>query len=223
MFYFIIWGSRQKRNKFMALETAHCIAPCTKKVIIEQRSAVNGVGGGIHEPLLFPVIKIEKHRSRLGTDIGSVSEYELPLDTRWEFPRQDLQLGKSLGEGAFGHVVQAQANGIIEKNSVSTVAVKMLKGKFDLWLLCRTIPSCFSFFFVLWQQKATRTRNWWISSPKWRWWRWSVHTSIFSICSVAALRMVRYTSSWNLLRTAICVTFYANIAPVLDMSAPLDN
>jgi hypothetical protein len=28
-------------------------------------------------------------------------------------------------------VVQAQANGIIEKNSVSTVAVKMLKGKFD--------------------------------------------------------------------------------------------
>ncbi|XP_046633062.1 fibroblast growth factor receptor 4-like isoform X1 [Daphnia pulicaria] len=119
--------SRQKRNKFMALETAHCIAPCTKKVIIEQRSAVNGVGGGIHEPLLFPVIKIEKHRSRLGTDIGSVSEYELPLDTRWEFPRQDLQLGKSLGEGAFGHVVQAQANGIIEKNSVSTVAVKMLK------------------------------------------------------------------------------------------------
>jgi len=131
MFIFICY-SRQKRNKFMALETAHCIAPCTKKVIIEQRSAVNGVGGGIHEPLLFPVIKIEKHRSRLGTDIGSVSEYELPLDTRWEFPRQDLQLGKSLGEGAFGHVVQAQANGIIEKNSVSTVAVKMLKGKVDL-------------------------------------------------------------------------------------------
>lgn len=114
----------------MALETVHCIAPCTKKVIIEQRSVANGVGGGLHEPLLFPVIKIEKHRSRLGTDMGSVSEYELPLDTQWEFPRQQLQLGKSLGEGAFGHVVQAQADGILRQGAVTTVAVKMLKGKF---------------------------------------------------------------------------------------------
>ena len=32
----------------MALEAAHCIAPSTKKVIIEQRSCVNG----IHEPLV---------------------------------------------------------------------------------------------------------------------------------------------------------------------------
>ncbi|XP_059352290.1 fibroblast growth factor receptor 4-like isoform X2 [Daphnia carinata] len=119
--------SRQKRNKFMALETAHCIAPCTKKVIIEQRSALNGVGGGLHEPLLFPVIKIEKHRSRLDTNIGSVSEYELPMDEKWEFPRQSLKLGKSLGEGAFGHVVQAQADGILNDNIVRTVAVKMLK------------------------------------------------------------------------------------------------
>lgn len=116
----------------MALETAHCIAPCTKKVIIEQRSALNGVGGGLHEPLLFPVIKIEKHRSRLDTNIGSVSEYELPMDEKWEFPRQSLKLGKSLGEGAFGHVVQAQADGILNDNVVRTVAVKMLKGKFGL-------------------------------------------------------------------------------------------
>lgn len=116
--------SRRKRNKFMALEAAHCIAPSTKKVIIEQRSCVNG----IHEPLLFPVIKIEKqHRARLGTDLTSVSEYELPLDSKWEFPRQQLSLGKSLGEGAFGHVVQAQADGIVKSGVSTTVAVKMLK------------------------------------------------------------------------------------------------
>ena len=77
--------------------------------------------------MLFPVIKIEKHRSRLGIDIGL--KYELPLDTQWEFPRQQLQLGKSLGEGAFGHVVQAQADGILKQVAVTTVAVKMLKGK----------------------------------------------------------------------------------------------
>ena len=57
----------------------------------------------------------------------SVSEYELPLDSRWEFPRQQLQLGKSLGEGAFGHVVQAQAHGIVQPGTTTTVAVKMLK------------------------------------------------------------------------------------------------
>jgi len=109
----------------MALETAHCIAPSTKKVIIEQR---NSCVNGIHEPLMFPVIKIEKHRSRLGTDLTSVSEYELPLDTKWEFPRDHLFLGKSLGEGAFGHVVQAQAEGIVKTSPSTTVAVKMLKG-----------------------------------------------------------------------------------------------
>lgn len=117
---------RQKRNKFMALETAHCIAPCTKKVIIEPRSLAGSIVGS-HEPLLCPVIKIEKHRSRLNTDLTSVSEYELPLDERWEFARHSLKLGKSLGEGAFGHVVQAQADGIVRPGAVTTVAVKMLK------------------------------------------------------------------------------------------------
>ena len=79
------------------------------------------------------MIKIEKqHRARLGTDLTSVSEYELPLDSKWEFPRQQLSLGKSLGEGAFGHVVQAQADGIVKSGVSTTVAVKMLKG---IWFI----------------------------------------------------------------------------------------
>ena len=149
--------SKNKRTKFMNLETAQCIVSCTKKVIIEQRSGNGGGGGGEHEQeplLLFPVIKIEKQRSRITTDMTSmVSEYELPLDERWEFPRQHLVLGKSLGEGAFGHVVQAQANGIITPNATTTVAVKMLKGKFDL---------IFKLQFVLKinkLQRVTRIRN----------------------------------------------------------------
>lgn len=138
--------SRQKRNKFMALETAHCIAPCTKKVIIEPRSAADGVGGGLHESLLFPVIKIEKHRQRLGTDMSSVTEYELPLDTQWEFPREQLKLGKSLGEGAFGHVVQARADGILEPGTDTTVAVKMLKGKSSIDSLSFTFTVCLELY-----------------------------------------------------------------------------
>ena len=36
------------------------------------------------------------------TTLTTVSEYELPLDPEWEFPRENLTLGKTLGEGAFG-------------------------------------------------------------------------------------------------------------------------
>ena len=47
--------------------------------------------------------------SRLGsesTTLTTVSEYELPLDPAWEFPRSDLKLCETLGEGAFGKVSQ---------------------------------------------------------------------------------------------------------------------
>uniref|UniRef100_A0AAR2KA78 receptor protein-tyrosine kinase n=2 Tax=Pygocentrus nattereri TaxID=42514 RepID=A0AAR2KA78_PYGNA len=46
---------------------------------------------------------------------------------KWEFPRERLQLEKSLGRGAFGKVMQASAFGIGNSVSRMTVAVKMLK------------------------------------------------------------------------------------------------
>ncbi|XP_061777484.1 vascular endothelial growth factor receptor 1 isoform X2 [Nerophis ophidion] len=46
---------------------------------------------------------------------------------QWEFPRERLKLGKNLGRGAFGKVVQASAFGIDGASSCRTVAVKMLK------------------------------------------------------------------------------------------------
>nr|XP_056706328.1 fibroblast growth factor receptor 2 isoform X4 [Euleptes europaea] len=61
--------------------------------------------------------------------LAGVSEYELPEDPKWEFPRDKLTLGKPLGEGCFGQVVMAEAVEIDKdrpKEAV-TVAVKMLK------------------------------------------------------------------------------------------------
>ncbi|XP_007522452.2 vascular endothelial growth factor receptor 1 [Erinaceus europaeus] len=52
----------------------------------------------------------------------------LPYDAnKWEFARERLKLGKSLGRGAFGKVVQASAFGIKKSPTCRTVAVKMLK------------------------------------------------------------------------------------------------
>ncbi|ETE73735.1 Fibroblast growth factor receptor 4, partial [Ophiophagus hannah] len=61
--------------------------------------------------------------------LAGVMEVELPLDSKWEFPRDRLVLGKPLGEGCFGQVVRAEAYGIDTERPERplTVAVKMLK------------------------------------------------------------------------------------------------
>ncbi|KAG2455277.1 FGFR4 factor, partial [Polypterus senegalus] len=61
--------------------------------------------------------------------LPGVMELELPLDPNWEFPRDNLVLGKPLGEGCFGQVVRAEAYGMNKENldQACTVAVKMLK------------------------------------------------------------------------------------------------
>ncbi|XP_067324580.1 vascular endothelial growth factor receptor 2-like [Anolis sagrei] len=52
----------------------------------------------------------------------------LPSDvSKWEFPRERLILGKPLGQGAFGQVIEANAFGIDKTSFCRTVAVKMLK------------------------------------------------------------------------------------------------
>ncbi len=66
----------------------------------------------------------------MSSELTSVSEYEIPLDKEWEFPRDRLTVGKPLGEGAFGQVRKGEAFGISGKNCSTPVAVKMLKGQF---------------------------------------------------------------------------------------------
>ncbi|XP_054919282.1 uncharacterized protein [Dermacentor andersoni] len=50
------------------------------------------------------------------------------VDEQWEYPRENLILEQSLGEGEFGRVVRARARDIGGVRGFTTVAVKMLKG-----------------------------------------------------------------------------------------------
>ncbi|XP_078401502.1 vascular endothelial growth factor receptor 1 isoform X1 [Cetorhinus maximus] len=84
--------------------------------------------------------KLRKPRSaEIKTDYLSIimDPDEVPLDeqcerlpyddNKWEFPRDRLKLGKALGRGAFGKVVEASAFGINKSSTCKTVAIKMLK------------------------------------------------------------------------------------------------
>ncbi|XP_067085671.1 mast/stem cell growth factor receptor kita isoform X1 [Osmerus mordax] len=62
-----------------------------------------------------------------GNNYVYIDPTQLPYDHQWEFPRDKLRFGKTLGSGAFGKVVEATAYGLSKADTVMTVAVKMLK------------------------------------------------------------------------------------------------
>uniref|UniRef100_A0A672FN59 receptor protein-tyrosine kinase n=1 Tax=Salarias fasciatus TaxID=181472 RepID=A0A672FN59_SALFA len=62
-----------------------------------------------------------------GNNYTYIDTSQLPYDSKWEFSRQKLRFGKTLGSGAFGKVVRATAYGLCSADTVTTVAVKMLK------------------------------------------------------------------------------------------------
>uniref|UniRef100_A0AAQ4NS17 Fibroblast growth factor receptor n=1 Tax=Gasterosteus aculeatus aculeatus TaxID=481459 RepID=A0AAQ4NS17_GASAC len=75
------------------------------------------------------LMRVARLSSSCSPMLAGVMEFELPYDPDWEFPRENLTLGKPLGEGCFGQVVRADAYGINKDSPdpASTVAVKMLK------------------------------------------------------------------------------------------------
>ncbi|XP_015205530.2 macrophage colony-stimulating factor 1 receptor [Lepisosteus oculatus] len=62
-----------------------------------------------------------------GNNYTFIDPTQLPYNEKWEFPRDKLRLGKILGAGAFGKVVEATAYGLGKEDNVVRVAVKMLK------------------------------------------------------------------------------------------------
>ena len=62
---------------------------------------------------------------------------DIPLDEYWEIERDQLIIGDTLGEGAFGIVVKAEAIGLKDQPRACIVAVKMLKGMYGFFsVLC---------------------------------------------------------------------------------------
>lgn len=115
----------EKLMKHRAMETVH---QWTKKIIIVKPMA----DSTNPQVMQIPIVKIEKQRTTMiqssqNSDPNPFSEYEFPLDSNWEFPRNNLALGSTLGEGAYGRVVMAEANGLMKNPSNLIVAVKMVK------------------------------------------------------------------------------------------------
>lgn len=120
----------------------------------------------------MPVVKIEKQKSKYTKlqDQTCLSEYELPLDPCWEFPRSNLSLSKTLGEGAFGKVLRGEADGILCDNVVTTVAVKMLKGKQTNNI--KSIKFCFVFNYsdrIQFNVKTKFSYNFFLNYTKFIW------------------------------------------------------
>ncbi|XP_068183940.1 proto-oncogene tyrosine-protein kinase receptor Ret isoform X2 [Antennarius striatus] len=74
-------------------------------------------------PISFPANNVR----RGSQDSIETDTFKIPEDPKWEFPRKNLVLGKTLGEGEFGKVVKATAFRLKGKAGYTTVAVKMLK------------------------------------------------------------------------------------------------
>uniref|UniRef100_A0A8C5QBC6 receptor protein-tyrosine kinase n=1 Tax=Leptobrachium leishanense TaxID=445787 RepID=A0A8C5QBC6_9ANUR len=62
-----------------------------------------------------------------GNNYTCIDPNQLPYNEKWEFPRNNLHFGKTLGAGAFGKVIEATAFGMGKDDSALRVAVKMLK------------------------------------------------------------------------------------------------
>ncbi|XP_058133002.1 vascular endothelial growth factor receptor 1 [Dasypus novemcinctus] len=120
--YLTVQGTADKSNLELITLTCTCVAATLFWLLLT----------------LF-IRKLKRSSTEIKTDYLSIimDPDEVPLDeqcerlpyeaSKWEFARERLKLGKSLGRGAFGKVVQASAFGIKKSPTCRTVAVKMLK------------------------------------------------------------------------------------------------
>ncbi|XP_073831739.1 fibroblast growth factor receptor homolog 2-like [Musca autumnalis] len=127
----IFYVLRNLRREKLLKQKIEMVERWTKKIIVDKPPPLSE---GDTDDLQVPVVKIVKQRkvftrsTRNADSNHDFNEYELPLDPNWEIPRSQLTLDSTLGEGAFGRVVMAQAPGLFPHTTV--VAVKMVKDEY---------------------------------------------------------------------------------------------
>ncbi|KAM4854166.1 vascular endothelial growth factor receptor 2 [Thomomys bottae] len=121
--FFIIEGAQEKTNLevIILVGTAVIAMFFWLLLVIVLRTIKRANGGELKTGYLSIVmdpdeLPLDEHCERLPYDAS-----------KWEFPRDRLKLGKPLGRGAFGQVIEADAFGIDKAATCKTVAVKMLK------------------------------------------------------------------------------------------------
>ncbi|XP_065215749.1 fibroblast growth factor receptor 2-like [Planococcus citri] len=122
--YFFCRYKKEMRKKDAELTK---MTKLVKKIIIQKQIRIDD--DSPDNILNMPVVTIQCLRSHTPKN-GMISSgvYEMPLDERWEFPRHNLRIGRTVGEGEFGIAFQAEAKNIPgRENETTIVAVKMLK------------------------------------------------------------------------------------------------
>ncbi|XP_021557252.1 vascular endothelial growth factor receptor 2 [Neomonachus schauinslandi] len=121
--FFIVEGAQEKTNLevIILVGTAVIAMFFWLLLVIVLRTVKRASGGELKTGYLSIVmdpdeLPLDEHCERLPYDAS-----------KWEFPRDRLKLGKPLGRGAFGQVIEADAFGIDKTATCRTVAVKMLK------------------------------------------------------------------------------------------------
>ncbi|POI32383.1 hypothetical protein CIB84_003865, partial [Bambusicola thoracicus] len=121
--YFSVEGAEEKTNLelIILVGTAVIAMFFWLLLVIILRTVKRANGGDMKTGYLSIImdpdeVPIDEHCERLPYDAS-----------KWEFPRDRLKLGKPLGRGAFGQVIEADAFGIDKTATCRTVAVKMLK------------------------------------------------------------------------------------------------
>ncbi|XP_023220947.1 uncharacterized protein LOC111622754 isoform X2 [Centruroides sculpturatus] len=75
----------------------------------------------------MPSVVLSNYVDEHSSSVEFPNVNEAKVDLKWEFPRKNLKLEQTLGEGEFGKVMKARAWGINGTQEHTTVAVKMLK------------------------------------------------------------------------------------------------
>ncbi|XP_041777291.1 uncharacterized protein LOC121596425 isoform X1 [Anopheles merus] len=100
-----------------------------KNKLLDGSSGANGTIGGMNSismNLVSNDTEIFNVELPLTTRINEIN-FKIDYDSKWEFPRTNLILDATLGEGEFGKVLKGFATDLPEKPGITTVAVKMLK------------------------------------------------------------------------------------------------